>query len=150
MTRREAQALVADAIDALIANDSVLLDVDIAERALSHQLAHYMALSIGPPLAVDCEYNRHSKNPKRMLLPRRKSSEDELRATTVFPDIIVHQRNDDRNNLIVLEVKKPGESLDYDQKKLQQFKDLLMYQHAAHVILGLDTNGNVVREVKWI
>jgi hypothetical protein len=53
----------------------------------------------------------------------------------VFPDMIVHRRGTDDHNTIVLELKKPGEDLAYDTRKLQQFRDVLRYRH-PHVILG--------------
>jgi len=133
MTRDEANTLVNSAIDQLVQHDSALLDLDVTERSLSHQLAHYMALtaSVQPPLTVDCEYNRHFGDPKRLRLPLRKAIDREIRATTVFPDILVHERNTDANNLIVLELKKPGENIAYDELKLRAFREELGYAHTA-------------------
>jgi hypothetical protein len=152
MTREEAAALVNSAIDQLIRNDSALLDLDVTERSLSHRLAHYMALSkaIRAPLTVDCEYNRHFGDPKRLKLPPRDALDREIRATTVFPDILVHERNTDANNLIVLELKKPGENIAYDELKLRAFRDELGYAHTAHVVLGRAANGTIICEVMWI
>jgi hypothetical protein len=99
---------------------------------------------------VDVEYNRHIDDPKRLQLPRRDALDDEVRATTVFPDIVVHLRGTDDHNLLVLEVKKPGESLEYDERKLRAFREELSYHHAAHVILGRNVNDDLVREVIWI
>jgi len=111
-----------------------------------------MALSeaIRAPLTVDCEYNRHFGDPKRLKLPTRKALDREIRATTVFPDILVHERNTDTNNLVVLELKKPGEDIAYDELKLRAFREELGYAHTAHVILGLRADGGLVREVAWI
>ena len=152
MTREEAIDLVNFAIDQLIQNDSVLLDLSVTERSLSHKLAHYMALSkiIRPPLTVDCEYNRHFKNPKRLQLPSREASDHEVRATTVFPDILVHERNTDEKNVVVLKVKKSGEYIKYDELKLKAFRKELNYAHAAHVILGFGTNKKLIRNIIWI
>ena len=152
MTREEAAALVNSAIDQLVQNDSALLDLGVTERSLSHRLAHYMALSaaIRPPLTVDCEYNRHFGDPKRLKLPPRKALDREIRATTVFPDILVHERNTDANNHVVLELKKPGEDIAYDELKLRAFREELGYAHTAHVILGRAADGAIVREVTWI
>ncbi len=149
MTRVDATQLVNGAIDAVVAAESLLLDLDISERALSHQLAHYMSMKVTSPLSVDCEYNRHFGNPKRLTLKKRQSSDREIRATTVYPDIVVHERNSNKRNYIVLEVKKPGEALDYDESKLRAFKSELGYLHTAHVILGRKS-GIVVREIQWV
>jgi len=152
MTREEATEIVNFAIDQLLQSDAALLDLDFTERSLSHRLAHYMALSaaIRPPLTVDCEYNRHFGDPKRLNLPPRNALDREVRATTVFPDILVHERNTDANNLVVLELKKPGEDITYDELKLRAFREELGYAHTAHVILGRSANGAIVREVLWI
>jgi len=152
MTRDEASALVNSAIDQLLERDFALLALDVTERALSYRLAHYMALSesIQFPLTVDCEYNRHFGDPKRLNLPPRKALDREIRATTVFPDILVHERNSPAKNFVVLELKKPGEDLAYDTLKLHAFRRELKYLHAAHVILGTTANGALIRDVLWI
>lgn len=152
MTREEAAALVNSAIDQLVQNDSALLDLGVTERSLSYRLAHYLALStaVRPPLTVDCEYNRHFGDPKRLNLPPRNALDREVRATTVFPDILVHERNTDVNNLIVLELKKLDEDLAYDELKLRAFRDELGYAHTAHVILGRTTTNVLVRKVIWV
>ncbi|AWH31466.1 hypothetical protein [Stenotrophomonas sp. SAU14A_NAIMI4_8] len=152
MTREQAAALVNSAIDQLVQNDSALLDLRVTERSLSYRLAHYMALSeaIRPPLTVDCEYNRHFGDPKRLKLPPRNALDRGIRAATVFPDILVHERNTDANNIVVLELKKPGEDAAYDELKLQAFREELGYVHTAHVILGYAADGALVREVIWV
>jgi hypothetical protein len=150
MTREQATELVNRAIDALVENDPELLDLDVTERALAHQLATYIARDVPKPLSVDCEYNRHFGDPKRLQLPKRDALDREVRATTVFPDIIVHERNTDDHNYVVLELKKPGEDLDYDELKLRAFHRELGYLHTAHLVLGLDRLGHLVREVFWI
>lgn len=152
MNQSEAEKLVNWAIDQIVRHDFDLLNLDVTERSLSHKLAHYMELSgiVQPPLTVDCEYNRHFNDPKRLRLRRRKAKDRELRATTVFPDIVVHERNSDANNLLVLEMKKPGEDMAYDSEKLYAFQSELGYIHAGHVILGLDESENLIRKVIWI
>ena len=152
MTRDEATALVDSAIDQLLLHDLPLLDLDVSERALSYKLAHYMSLSdlIRPSLNVDCEYNRHFGDPKRLKLPPRKALDREIRATTAFPDILVHERNSPENNLVVLELKKPGEDIAYDELKLRAFRQELGYVHTAHVILGRANDGTIVRQVQWV
>ncbi len=150
MTRDEADTLVNSAIDCLLDREQAILDLDVTERALSHQLARYMSEKVQPPLSVDCEYNRHFDNPKRLNLPPRTALDREIRATTVFPDIIVHERNSDAQNLLVLELKKPGEAIEYDALKLRAFRTELGYLHAAHVILGRGPDGAIIRQVEWV
>ncbi|MGD9727282.1 MAG: hypothetical protein AB7G68_11395 [Nitrospiraceae bacterium] len=150
MDRGEISTVLDKAIDRLISEQSTLLDLDVTERALSHHLARYIQALVPAEYDVDIEYNRHFRDSKRLNLPHRDALDREIRATTVFPDILVHKRNTDMMNLLVLELKKPREDLVYDDLKLRAFRKELNYPHAAHVILGRVGPGQMVREVKWI
>ncbi len=143
-------ALVNGAVARLIDEQPELLALDVTERALSHHLALYLSQYVPAGFHVDVEYNRHFADPKRLELPPRAALDRELRATTVFPDIIVHKRNSDDANLLVLELKKPGEPLDYDNLKLRAFRRELYYRHTAHLILGCDESGAVVNRLEWV
>jgi hypothetical protein len=150
MNRDEIDVLVKGAITRVVDSERELLDRNVSERALTHHLARFLRERVPRPLVVDVEYNRHGDDPKRLLLPRRNAEDDELRATTVFPDIIVHVRGTDDHNLLVLEVKKPGEAIEYDERKLRAFREQLHYRHAAHVILGQDADNEIIQRVIWI
>ena len=150
MDRAQITDLVIEALETLVNEQPELLDLRVTERALSHHLACYIAALTPDELDVDIEYNRHGNLPKRLDLPPRIAVHDEIRATTVFPDIIVHERATDDNNLLVLELKKPGGDLEYDELKLHAFRDTLGYRHAGHVVLGLNQDQKVVRELIWI
>jgi hypothetical protein len=148
MDRQEIEAIVEKALDSLVAEQSALLDLNVTERALSHYLAIYIMRlmhEVDASYDVDVEYNRdHDKTKRLSLIPEKTSTDRELRAVTVYPDIIVHKRNSKRHNLLVLEMKKPGgdpEDFDYDRKKLEAFHTQLHYPHAAHVIIGRDREG---------
>jgi hypothetical protein len=149
MDRAEISTVVERALDALIAEQPALLELDVTERALSHHLALYISRLVPAEYDVDVEYNRHGVDPKRLELPPRNALDRELRATTVFPDILVHKRNTDDHNLLVLEMKKPGEDMEYDGLKLRAFRRELRYRHTAHVVLGRN-NGDTVREIIWV
>lgn len=99
---------------------------------------------IRPPLTLDCEYNRHLSNEKFLHLPYRQ------RPSKVFPDILVHERNSDEYNILVLEIKRPGQRLDHDHEKLLAFREQLNYKHAGHIIIGHNRQGILVREVRWL
>lgn len=150
MDRADISAIVEQALDRVIAEQPALLDLDVTERALSHYVAQYVAALLPAGYDVDVEYNRHFAAPKRLNLPPREALDRELRATTVFPDILVHKRNTDERNLLVLELKKPGEDLAYDELKLRAFRNELGYPHTAHVVLGRNANGQIVRQVLWV
>jgi len=150
MDRAEVTKIIEAALDRLVAEQPELLDLQVTERALSHHLAVYLARQVPPEFHVDVEYNRHRADPKRLHLPPRKALDREIRATTVFPDIVVHKRNRDDSNLLVLELKKPGEPLDYDNLKLRAFRNELGYRHTAHLIFGRDAAGTLVKRLEWV
>lgn len=150
MPHEEVSALVETAIDLLIEHEPELLTLGVTERTLSFHLARYLTDLVPAGYNVDCEYNRHFDDPKRLNLPRRTALDREMRATTVFPDVLVHKRNTDKYNLLVLELKKPGEDIEYDEIKLRAFRNELHYTYAAHVIVGRQKNGQVIRQVIWI
>jgi hypothetical protein len=148
MKRNEIEQLLKRALQSVVENHAKLFTLNVSERALTHQFALAIRQFTPASYDVDVEYNRHFDNPKRLNLPRRKASDREIRATTVFPDIIIHRRNTDEN-LLVLELKKPNEDLDYDELKLAAFIMELGYLHAAHVILGLNSNGDIIHQIIW-
>lgn len=83
-------------------NDSFLFDKDVSEWAVAHRLAAYLE-GFFPEYDVDCEYNRmpgpdgeyDSKAPKKVLGNKK-----------IRPDIIVHRRGSNEDNLIAIEMKK--------------------------------------------
>lgn len=146
VNREAAEALIEEAVDQVMLNDAKLIGLNACERALQFRLAHYIALSpiIEMPLIVDCEYNRHLRDEKRLLLPGRS------RRSRVVPDILVHHRDSDDFNMLVVELKRPGQSLRRDREKLEAFVSQLGYRHAAHIVLGLDAFRGPMSEVIWV
>jgi hypothetical protein len=149
-SRDELETFINSSLDELIEHHYELLDLVVGERSFTRQFASLLRRFVPREFHVDVEYNRHEDLPKILNLPRRDASDIEVRATTVFPDVIVHVRNTDEANLLVLEVKKPGESLEYDEAKLIAFREQLDYVHTAHLICGLDRNGRLVRDLRWV
>ena len=146
MTREEVTELINRALDLLVRNDSQLLELKVCERALHFKIAHYMSLdpAISRPLTLDCEYNRHMRDEKLLKLF------GNPRGSKVFPDILIHERNSDDNNVLVLEIKRPRQSLRHDQEKLRAFRDELRYRHAGHIIIGHNRQDQVIREIIWV
>ncbi|QYZ78926.1 hypothetical protein E2N92_05540 [Methanofollis formosanus] len=90
-----------------VEKDAALLDLEVDERALTHQIACYLKEPFSD-WDVDCEYNRRGYGTKETSSgPKR-------------PDIIVHHRNKHENRLII-EAKKNGNNTDDDDKKLKEF-----------------------------
>jgi hypothetical protein len=102
-------------VDAFMGHDIFLLEKDVGERAISHRLGLYLQSKFSE-MNVDCEYNRKGSNiDAKRFGPKVKSR-------PVYPDIIVHKRGDDSNNILAIEVKKQGrKGLEYDETKLKHF-----------------------------
>lgn len=79
--------------DKELLNYEVKQDPLIHERTLSSRLAMYLQEYFSD-YKVDCEYNRHINDVKR------------IGKDIIYPDIIIHNRKSDANNLIWIEVKK--------------------------------------------
>lgn len=124
-------------LERLLIEDADLLEVDINERAITHKLAKYLE-SYFYGWNVDCEYNRNHYDPKRLNIQPRNIKSDDIKARTVYPDIIVHKRNTEEN-LLVIEFKKSNnrEDEDYDLNKLQAFQEQLGYKYAAFIKIYL-------------
>lgn len=112
---------VRNAIICLIQGDSFLLTADTNERTITHKFGEYLQKEF-PGWHVDCEYNRHGDEVKKIRLPDDKPQYDDTDGRTVFPDIIVHLRNTDEN-LLVIEAKKSTSRVkkDFDEEKLKAF-----------------------------
>lgn len=141
----------------LIDKDWHLLENDVHERSISHMLACHM-MPYFDQLNVDCEYDSNveaDKGKKYIYLLQEKIeelgllrdnefSEEEILQRFVYPDIIVHRRGDNENNLLILEMKKSSSKKDfeYDREKLRRFtspdyENELNYAWGAFVHIGV-------------
>ena len=127
-----------------------MLNVNSSERSITHRLAIHLASCL-PEYDVDCEYNRDGLDIKRLSLSGRNVTEDMLEAVTVFPDIVVHKRGNNESNLLVVEMKKVSTTVsnDYDIQKLAAFRSEFGYIYSAHITVGLDRSGAILRSVIW-
>ncbi len=103
---------VQNALKNFFKNECDLFGIGVNERSISHKVAEYLQYEFSD-IKVDCEYNRHGlrADPKN------------LNGKRIFPDIVVHRRGTDIENLLVIEVKKNGRSqsaLDHDKWKLEE------------------------------
>jgi hypothetical protein len=149
MQEAKVKEAVERAIDLLKNEQGYLIMIDATERAISHYLALYLMKAFSPDYDVDVEYNRDGYDPKRLDIEPLNSSSDETRAVTVYPDVIVHKRGTNDQNLLVLEMKKREGDLAYDKRKLQAFRRELGYKYAAHIIIGCEQNRPVGYPI-WI
>ena len=141
MKQPDVEMRIIKAKEKLLKKDRFLLRNDVNERSITHKLAQYLEKQF-PGWDVDCEYNRVGKTPmnKKLRLQAEPSCTNDTDAKTVYPDIIVHHRGKEKQNLLVIEAKKksnrsgPGR----DENKLRSFADELGYQHCVLVIFDVD------------
>lgn len=125
------------AIKCLYKDDSFLIKNNLNERTITYRLAVYLQLEF-PEYHVDCEYNRmvggnmnQEYITKKLELHIEEIKSDDTGAKSVFPDIIIHLRGNDKNNLLVIEVKKNysnENNVSYDYKKLKAYTKNLNYK----------------------
>lgn len=94
----------------LIKEDDQLLMKDVNERSITHKFAEHLKSQF-PTWHIDCEYNRDGIDPKKVQIESRSMSSDDLKAETVYPDIVIHERCT-TNNLVAIETKKDKNSSD--------------------------------------
>lgn len=126
MNQTEAKNVLQTALETLRQSDLETFGEDVGERPIMFRIAYYMMLQIedGGPLHVDCDYNRNIDAVKQLLPVKEETfpeAGDRVKAPRFFPDIVVHKRRDDTENVLVCEIKKAGNSRggDEDRKRLQ-------------------------------
>lgn len=102
-------------IDILYKNDLFLIENNVSERSISHKLAEYLQVEL-PDWNVDCEYNRMHDQIK--VLGGIHECSGQRTTDRIYPDIIVHERNTDKN-LVVIEIKVDIDD-ECDIKKLEK------------------------------
>jgi hypothetical protein len=138
MNNEEIISLVEDSIQQLYAQDPWLLENDLNERSISHKLAEYLQMRI-EGYQVDCEYNgaigdQNSKKKIHLLADDLRAHgllretddvhlEENFVERAVFPDIIIHTRGNNSDNVCVIEIKKSTSkvSSNFDRLKLEAY-----------------------------
>ena len=137
---------VVTALHEFYAREAFLLERDVGERALTHRLAvHFEDQFSG--WQVDCDYDRLGDRTLRLPHGTIVSTDDHL-SKSIYPDIVVHQR-EIPNNLLTIEVRKSAnhQPLEHDQHKLQALTDPhLWFAYAIGVYLELGKS-SVVSDV---
>lgn len=121
------------AVETLLIDDSYLLEIGVSERAIMGRLAVYLT-HLFPSHSVDLEYNRHALEVKRADVPEECANATNFAGKAIIiPDLIVHQRGHDRDNLLVLEAKKSADrrGKDCDRLRVTALKRELGYRFAA-------------------
>ena len=85
------------------ARETFLLERDLGERTLTHRLAVHVEKQFSG-WEVDCDYDRLGERTVRLPHGTVASTDDHL-GKSIYPDIVVHQR-EIPNNLLAIEVRK--------------------------------------------
>lgn len=141
MNFEEVEQKVRAALSRLREEDKLLIQANTNERTISHKLAEHLKKEFSPMLEVDCEYNRHGVEIKRLNVPIGGHGWDNTEAKMVVPDIVVHQRKNDNNNLLVIEVKKSSNARNrqFDEDKLTAFAKE-PYRYSFGLLLEVSMN----------
>lgn len=136
------------ALENLIEHDYQLLQRNLSERSIAHKLAFYLT-SLFAEYHVDCEYNGDidSEGLRKILdIPREVMEELAVRSINendtynIFPDIIIHKRETNQKNHLVVEMKKKNsyhKLKEYDFIKLKAFTK--QYRYNLGIFLELKT-----------
>ena len=138
---------VVAAIGEFYAQETHLLEKDLGERTLTHRLAVHVEKQF-PGWQVDCDYNRLGERTLRLPHGTIVSTDDAL-GKSVYPDIVVHQR-EIPNNLLAIEVRKTAnhQPPEHDQHKLRALTDPhLWFAYWIGVLLTLGKTGVTSSEV---
>ena len=129
---------VVTALSEFYARETFLFDHDLGERALTHRLAVYLEKQFAG-WDVDCDYDRLGERTLRLPHGTIVSTDDHL-AKSIYPDIVVHQR-EIPNNLLAIEVRKASnhQPPEHDQQKLRALTDphlWFAYWIGVYLVLG--------------
>ena len=166
MSLDEIKQLIDECLKELNEKDYSLLKNDVSERAITHKLAEHIQIRLSD-LNVDCEYNRNTvlgpRHAKELKIQRdeianqinQSKDEDDLLSISAYPDIIVHIRETNEENLLVVEMKKKNSKVakDYDYRKLRAYTEISednKYHYQYGVFILLETGSNEPKEPELI
>jgi hypothetical protein len=137
---------VVAALQEFYARETFLLEKDLGERTLTHRLAVHLEKQF-PGWSVDCDYDRLGERTLRLPHGTIVSTDDHF-GKSIYPDIVVHQR-DIPNNLLAIEVRKANnhQPPEHDRHKLRALTDphlWFAYWAGVYLVLG---KKSVVSEV---
>lgn len=138
MNGDEVQALLREAIRRLIRQEWDLAVVGANERTITGHLGRFLTEAlIGGTLSVDNDYNRHLLDPKRAWLDNPTMSNE----TLIEPDIVIHRRGLDEENLLALEAKKARRCTPHDELKIKALvAKPFLYNFGVLLGFGLTTH----------
>ena len=146
-------ACVKEAVDLFLRETPNLLDFNAHEQSMSHRIAFYLERRFAD-LNVDCEYNKHLSGAKELIVQenrykhcscaschKRTAQHTEMAEVFFRPDIVVHERGSDSQNLVAIEIKKKDYCL-FDQAKLMALTKLDGEYHYKLGVFACFPNGS--------
>ena len=156
MTSAQIRILLNNALDEFYVRDSLLVYNFATERACVARIAGYLQRELdkikhAQHLCVDCEYGAVVGNDGELFKKYMDNvgaySDSDKQKDRFFPDLIVHERGQHNNNILVVDFKGwwNNETWDNDRKKLEKLtthshqqkqKSYFCYQHGVFIALG--------------
>lgn len=155
--------LVNAALGKFYKNDRDLIDMEnnremVSERCMVFHIGGYMKNKMNTLTKfqwadLDCEYNRNMGEPKTIY-----TNDSEY---NFVPDLIIHRRKSNNNNLLVIEFKKENakeRDKEYDKEKLIALtgEEVFKYNFGLYVELGrykvqvsVYQNGNLCEDLSY-
>ncbi len=129
------------------AHEGFLFEKDVGERAITHRFAVHLEKHFSG-WSVDCNYDRLGE--RTLHLPHGSiiSTDDHL-GKSIYPDVVVHQR-EIPNNLLAIEIRKASNHtpLEHDQHKLRALTDVhVWFPFWIGLLLVLDRHSVTMSEV---
>lgn len=159
MDKQEIIEKLKGALEELKTKHGFLVNENTNERSITHMFASILQ-SIFTDYHVDCEYNRMTNEDGDQITkriygnPEELVSVNDLDAKTVYPDIVIHRREDSEHNLLVIEAKKSNNNdRETDYEKLKTYMNDrnsrgLGYKFSAFIIFNVNNPEDLPVEVK--
>ena len=140
---------VKDSLKKFYENDKILIEKGVCERSCVFRIGIYLneIISVDNELKeinVDSEYNRNCNDIKKILMENNDGNR-------IFPDLLIHERGNHNQNLVVIEFKKENNSNnDNDIKKLIEFTNLQgSYKYELGLFIKLyDSYDKTIENIK--
>lgn len=147
MDRERLKALIQESLKEFFEHERDLIDVDANERSISYKIAEYITPKFSD-WDVDCEYNRDGTETKLLEIPVENVPTNDTKGKTVYPDIIIHQRKD-KTNLLIIEIKKSGLLYTHDVDKINAFLKSPEYSYTFGLMLIINIPYNPDQPYNW-
>lgn len=141
--RQVLEDILKTAISRLMLEEWELATLGVGERTVTSHLFAMLTSEprFGGSLSFDHEYNRHEGATKTI---KNRFYGDELDPDgdrRIYPDIVLHRRGNDDENLLVIEAKKGASCDDDDRAKIMALVEDYDYQYGVLLAFGISSDG---------